>query len=267
MSTYVIGDVQGCYSALRRLLEKIHFDDKKDVLWFVGDLINRGEDSLSTLRFIKSLGDRQKSVLGNHDLHLLATANGVRKPSKRDTFDAILKANDREELLDWVRHLPLLHIEGKNILVHAGIYPWWSLEIAKACAKEVEKTLRSEKYHDLLKDMYGNEPSQWDDHLQGIDRLRFIVNVFTRMRFCDTFGRMDLTYSGAPGSQPEELIPWFNLPMELDSSYTIYYGHWAALDGSTGISNRIALDTGCVWGNKLTAYCIENQSYYSVESK
>jgi len=267
MSTYAIGDIQGCFSTLQALLAKIHFDPKQDRLWFTGDLVNRGPQSLEVLRFIKDLGDQHDTVLGNHDLHLLAVAYGVGKSAQKDTLQAILAAPDRHELIEWLRHRPLLHGGDHHhyVLTHAGIAPQWSLTQAIALAKEVETVLRSDRPELFLRHMYGNQPDQWQETLQGPERWRCITNYFTRMRFCYADGRLELAYKGKREHAPQDLMPWFLVPDRRNADVDILFGHWAALGGVTDIPHVYALDTGCVWGHALTAMRLEDQQRFSVQ--
>lgn len=258
MATYAIGDIQGCYDALRRLLDTLSFDPGRDRLWFAGDLINRGPQSLATLRFVRGLGDRALTVLGNHDLHWLAVAHGGRR-GRRDTLDELHQAPDRDELVDWLRRQPLLHVEGRIALVHAGLVPQWSLDQARACAAEVEAMLRSDDYVGLLAQMYGDEPDHWDDALAGIPRLRFIINCLTRIRYCTAAGRIDLGPKGAPGSQPANLMPWFEVPSPRWAGATVISGHWSTLGRVHWPEYGVwGLDTGCIWGGRLTALRIDD---------
>jgi bis(5'-nucleosyl)-tetraphosphatase (symmetrical) len=266
MSTYVIGDVQGCFDPLQRLLEKIKFDSTKDYLWFTGDLVNRGPQSLETLRFIKSLGERAITVLGNHDIHLLAVAYVDAVKTKGDTIDQILKAPDREILLDWLASRPLLHHEKKMTLVHAGIAPVWSISQAQVLAREVESVLQSPERDYLLTHLYGNQPAAWSEDLQGLDRLRCIINFFTRMRFCTANGALNLSFKGEIQDAPSDLIPWFMMPDRQAKNDDILFGHWATLNGHVEVPHLYALDTGCVWGNQLTALCLEHGLRTSVHS-
>jgi len=254
MSTYAIGDIQGCYSELQSLLDKSGYDSASDRLWFTGDLVNRGPQSLQVLRFVKDLGDRAITVLGNHDLHLLAVDAGVRQPRPNDTFSEILNAPDAEELLLWLRHRPLLHHDRASgyVLIHAGLPPQWDLAKAQACAREVETVLQGSEYGDFINNMYGDEPNQWSDSLSGWDRLRFITNCFTRLRYCDHDGLLALDEKGAPGSQSNNYSPWFELWDHGDDEIKILFGHWSTL-GSHHQAGFYALDTGCVWGGSLTA--------------
>jgi bis(5'-nucleosyl)-tetraphosphatase (symmetrical) len=252
MSIYAIGDIQGCYDDLLRLLRKINFDKKTDQLWFVGDLVNRGPKSLETLRFIKSLGDAAVTVLGNHDLHLLAVAYKASPVRAKDTIKPILEAKDKKELLDWLRHRPLFHYSDDFCMLHAGLPPQWDFATTKKMAAKIEAELRGSHYLKFFKSMYGNEPDIWSDKLKGVEQLRFAVNCFTRMRFCDAQGRLDFKYSGELGSQPKHLKPWFDLPNRKNSHLKIIFGHWSAI-GYHHSQNTHVIDSGCLWGGQLTA--------------
>ncbi len=267
MPIYAIGDIQGCFVEFEKLLNKIEFNPQQDTLWFTGDLVNRGPQSLDVLRFVKGLGNKHVSVLGNHDLHLLAVAYGVQSLHRGDTLDAILNAKDKDELIDWLRHCPLLHYDKTTqcVITHAGLAPAWTLTQARALAHEVETVLRGSTPEFFFKQMYGNHPDHWDDHLSGVDRLRIIINYLTRMRFCYADGRLDLSYKGEIAGKPEELIPWFDLPNRMNANEKIIFGHWAALGGKVNAPNVYALDTGCVWGNCLTAMRIEDKQCFSVK--
>ncbi len=252
MAVYAIGDLQGCLSSLQQLLDKIKFDPVTDKIWFVGDLVNRGPESLATLRFIRDLSDAAITVLGNHDLHMMAIAQGLRQQTSKDNLDDILQAPDREQLFDWIRRKPLLyHDDNLNFtMVHAGLSPSWDLPTALQCAREVESVLASDDYADFLSKMYGNEPDYWSDDVTGIDRWRYIINCFTRLRFCDDKGRLVLKAKGAPESHPQ-LIPWFLVPGRKNEQVRIVFGHWSTL-GCYHSSNVYCLDSGCVWGGKMT---------------
>lgn len=254
MALYAIGDVQGQFDALQALLAKLRFDPRYDELWFTGDLVNRGPRSLEVLRFVAGLGARAVTVLGNHDLHLLAVANGARPIARRDTLAPILGAADREPLLDWLRRRPLLHVDTVRgwALVHAGLVPQWGIGNARALAAEVEAVLSGPRHIELYARMYGDVPDRWDDTLEGYDRLRFIVNVCTRLRYSDPLGRINLVHKGAPGTQREPWVPWFKLPGRLSRSTRIVFGHWSTLGLYSG-DNVLGLDSGCVWGATLTA--------------
>lgn len=269
MATYAIGDIQGCYQELCDLLTIIHFDEAKDQLWFAGDMVNRGPDSLAVLRFIQSLGNQHRVVLGNHDLHLLATACGSRPIHPKDTFQDILAAPDRDELCAWLMRQPLLVSDDdlRFTMVHAGVASSWDLAMAKACANEVEAVLQSDKAETFLQRMYGDDPDQWSDDLQGYDRLRCIVNIFTRMRYCSTQGEMILSFKGKIGTQPDGFLPWYEVK-RLTRQSRIVFGHWAALMGQAPSDHGVyALDTGCVWGGKLRAMCLEDKKIYEVASR
>lgn len=254
MATYAIGDVQGCFEQLQLLLKQIKFNPDKDKLWFAGDIVNRGPNSLKTLRFIRDMGDNAITVLGNHDLHLLAIANGRGKQGRKDTIKDVLQAPDRDLLLDWLLQRPLLHYDEDldTCLVHAGIYPQWNIEQAVQRAREVESVLRGKKAHEFFHHMYGDKPPRWSEHLKGWDRLRFITNVFTRMRYCDKKGRLSLKEKGAPGNQLKGIRPWFNIKNRQTQDTNIIFGHWSTLDDPQ-IEHLFPLDTGCLWGGKLTA--------------
>ena len=254
MPTYAIGDVQGCYDELQRLLDTLHFDPGTDTLWFTGDLVNRGPLSLATLRFVKGLGEHAVTVLGNHDLHLLAVAHGHLRYHRKDNFHDVLEAPDRDELLNWLRHQPMLHHDDQlgYTMIHAGLPPQWDLAKAQACARELENVLQGQDYIAFLGQMYGNEPDQWSEALTDWDRLRFITNCFTRLRYCDDKGRLELEEKGAPGSQPAPYRPWFTVPGRASAALKLVFGHWSTL-GSCNETNVYPLDTGCLWGGQLTA--------------
>jgi len=266
MPSYAIGDIQGCHKELQRLLEHIKFDPAEDSLWFVGDLVNRGPDSLAVLRFVRSLGDRAITVLGNHDLHTLAVAHGHLKYHRNDNIDDILDAEDCDELMNWLRHQPLLHHDAKLnfTMLHAGLPPQWDLATAQACANEVESVLQGSEYVEFLENMYGNKPDTWDDKLQGIERLRFITNCFSRLRYCDASGRLALEEKGKPGEQPFGLMPWFNVPGRKSSTMRIVFGHWSTL-GTVESDTVYAVDTGCLWGGTLTALRLEDCQAFSID--
>ncbi len=258
MSIYAIGDVQGCYDDLMRLLEHIDYSPSDDTLWFAGDLVNRGPQSLQTLRFIHSLGDRAVVVLGNHDLHLLSVAWGATHQRQSDTFDDVLASDDCESLLHWLRVQPLLHYDPlhKCVMVHAGIYPAWSLDQARAHAREAERMLRGDDYGAFLKLAYGNTPLRFQDAQDEAARLRFITNSLTRMRYCHADGRLDFQNSGPLGSQPAGWQAWFELSDQLPQDVRVVFGHWSAL-APFAHPRFYAMDSGCVWGGALSALCIE----------
>lgn len=251
MSIYAIGDIQGCFDELLRLLETVSFDPKADQLWFTGDLVNRGPKSLETLRFVKSLGNSAITVLGNHDLHLLAAACAS-STDKKNSLDQVLEAPDRDELLEWLRYRPLLHYSDNYCLIHAGLPPQWDFRQAQHMARLAEQALRAPDYRLFVRQMYGNEPDLWSPDLKGVARLRFIINCFTRMRYCDAEGRLDFDHNGPPGTQPENLMPWFEVPNRKNSDLRIVCGHWSSLGYYEG-QNCYAIDTGCLWGGQLTA--------------
>ena len=254
MAIYAIGDVQGCYDELQALLEKINFDPLRDYLWFTGDLVNRGPKSLQVLRFVKDLGTRAVTVLGNHDLHLLSIANGYGELRTDDTLDEILQAPDRDELLTWLRHQPLLHRDEQAgyALIHAGLPPQWTVLQAQVHAREVESVLRGEQHREFFGHMYGNLPDHWDEALTKWDQLRFIVNCFTRLRYLTSRGKLCLNAKGPIGTQPSGCLPWFSLPERRSREERILFGHWSTL-GYCARDNVIALDSGCLWGGTLSA--------------
>jgi len=262
---YAVGDVQGCSPSLKALLKKL---PKKSTLIFLGDLVNRGPDSLGALRKLKSLQEsgRAECILGNHDLHLLAIDAGLRKTKGLDTVDAILKAPDRKELIDWIRKRPMALSNGKVLTVHAGVVPQWDLQQTLECAQEVEKALRSKSYKEFLANMYGNTPNKWSNSLKGYERLRLITNTLTRMRFCTPNGQMEFESKEGLENGPKGYIPWFKAPKRKTVDTLIYFGHWSTL-GLLRHNNVIGLDTGCVWGGKLTALEITdtNQDSKSLE--
>ena len=264
MAIYAVGDVQGCHAELVQLLDQIAFDPAADRLWLVGDLVNRGPDSLAVLRLIKSLGDSAITVLGNHDLHLLAVAEGVAELNRIDTLDEILNAPDRDELLHWLRHQRLLHAQDGYVLVHAGLLPQWSVAQAESLAREVEAALRSDDYATFLSRMYGNAPHNWDDSLAGYKRLRVIVNAFTRMRICTPEGEMEFKFKGEVEKIPAGYLPWFDIPQRISRDATIIVGHWSAL-GLKIEPRVIALDTGCLWGGPMSAIRLEDRKLFQVQ--
>jgi bis(5'-nucleosyl)-tetraphosphatase (symmetrical) len=266
MSTYAIGDVQGCYEPLQRLLDKIAFDPSRDQLWFTGDLVNRGPDSLQTLRYVKGLNKNAITVLGNHDLHLLASAEGVRSKDKGDSLSEVLQAQDRDELLEWLRQQPIMHHDEDLgfSMIHAGLPPQWNLDDSLSYAHELQTVLRAPDYLEFLQNMYGNKPDQWSSELQGMDRLRFITNCFTRLRFCRTDGSLCLKSKGPPGSQPEDCAPWFQIKNRASKDMNILFGHWSAL-GIHQEKGIFSLDSGCLWGHQLTALRLEDLQYFSIQ--
>lgn len=267
MPDYAIGDVQGCYDPLQRLLELINFDEQSDRLWFVGDLVNRGPQSLLVLRFIKNLPIPGPITLGNHDLHLLSKLFGSHSwKNPDDTLHEVLTASDAQELGHWLRKQSILYHdeELKIVMCHAGIAPAWDLDQAKSCAHELETVLAGESFCSYLNEMYGNEPNHWSDELDGIERLRIITNYFTRMRFCDREGRLVLTYKGTLKDAPADLVPWYAVPGRKPIDTDIVFGHWAALEGKCPNPKIHAIDTGCLWGGQLTALRLQDRQRFSV---
>lgn len=256
-----IGDVQGCCDELKSLLARCHFSADRDQLWFVGDLVNRGPQSLETLRFVRDLGANATVVLGNHDLHLLALRYGSKRQMKRgDTLDAVLEAPDRDQLLEWLAGRPLAVFDEPrgDFLVHAGLAPGWTPRFAAKLAREVEAVLRDDP-RTMFDAMYGNQPDRWSDSLRGMDRLRFVINVFTRMRYCREDGTVDLTLKEKPGDQPAGVFPWFDVPGRQNADVRVVCGHWSTL-GLVRRRDLLALDTGCVWGGALTAVDLDSDA-------
>lgn len=254
MTAYAVGDLQGCLQPLKQLLTQVDFSPSRDQLWLVGDLVNRGPDSLETLRFITSLGDSAKIVLGNHDLHLLAVYYGYRKLSKKDTLSDILAADDCTSLMDWLRQQPLFY-QDKTLnfcMTHAGIPPGWSIEDTFHRAAEVSQIIAGADIELFLQNMYGDKPNQWRDDIQGFERFRLITNYLTRMRFCDIDGSLDLDNKGSPDQPPAGFKPWYELREYSPTEPRILFGHWAALQGQINNKHLFALDTGCVWGGCMT---------------
>ena len=272
MPRYVIGDVQGCYDELCDLLEAVAFDESADELCFAGDLVNRGPGSLQVLRLAIGLGDRARAVLGNHDLHLLAAASGARAPRRKDTFDDVLDAPERDALLDWVRAQPLLDhdVERGYAVVHAGIPPQWSLAEAVERAGELESVLRGPDVGPFLHNMYGNGPERWSEELGGWDRLRYITNAFTRMRYVDRAGALNLEETGPPQTAGALLTPWYAVEGRRTRGTRIVFGHWATLQTLAPLPDIHGvhhLDTGCVWGGALTALRLDDGAVFSVPSR
>ncbi len=269
MSTYAVGDIQGCLQPFKCLLKSVEFNPAKDTLWLAGDLINRGPESLETLRYIKKLSHKRKGcvhyVLGNHDLHFLAVYYCEKLLSPGDTLLELLSAPDCDELVDWLRQGKLLHCDETLgfTMVHAGIPPNWSVDKAAKCAAELEAVLRDDdQIEDFLANMYGNEPAGWKKGLQGYDRLRVITNYFTRMRFCTAEGQLDLSNKSGPANAPAGFAPWFSHPNRKTAGEKLIFGHWAALEGRADTPNVYALDTGCVWGGELTMLRLEDEQYF-----
>lgn len=265
MATYAIGDIQGCFDSFQRLLESCAFNPTRDRLWLVGDLVNRGPQSLETLRFVKSLGSAAVTVLGNHDLYLLMVAEGGAKfRGKDDTLQEILDAPDCGELLDWLRHRPLCHIENNHCLVHAGLLPQWTASRARELAHEVEAALQGPDFCDFILNLWGSEPAAWSDDLTGWPRLRVIVNAMTRMRFCTRDGVMEFKAKGKLSHAPSDHLPWFDLPNRQWVGSVLVTGHWSAL-GLMITPNLLALDSGCLWGGHLTALRLEDRRVFQVD--
>jgi bis(5'-nucleosyl)-tetraphosphatase (symmetrical) len=259
MATYAIGDVQGCFDELRELLRKVGFG-KRDRAWFVGDLVNRGPKSLEVLRFVRDLGARAVSVLGNHDLHLVAQYEGVEKLKERDTFQDVLDAPDARELIAWLRARPMVHVEGGYAMVHAGLLPQWSIAKAEALGQEVSAALTAADYGEFLRNMYGNEPDRWNDALQGWDRLRVLVNAMTRMRYCDRGGRMDLKTAGTEPARG--YLRWYETRTR-EPGATLIFGHWSQL-GLVFMPGIAGLDSGCIWGGRLSALRLDDRTLFQV---
>jgi bis(5'-nucleosyl)-tetraphosphatase (symmetrical) len=257
VTRYAIGDLQGCDEELDALLKRLKFSADRDRLWFVGDLVNRGPASLAALRRVRALGDNAVVVLGNHDLHLLAVASGVHRRRKSDTLDAVLAAPDRDALLEWLITRPLAYAEAGDLLVHAGLVPQWTVALTLSLADEVSRALRRDP-RALFEHMYGNEPERWREDLSGAERLRFTINVLTRLRVCTADGRVDLAMKGAPPPPPSPLRPWFVHPRRLSRDARIIFGHWSAL-GLVREHGVIGLDTGCVWGGALSAVDLDTE--------
>ncbi|STX27544.1 bis(5'-nucleosyl)-tetraphosphatase [Legionella beliardensis] len=267
MADYVVGDIQGCYEPLLRLLDSLHFNEREDRLWLVGDLVNRGPQSLEVLRFVKNLPIEPYITLGNHDLHLLNRLFGqAERKNKDDTLQPILLADDRDELGHWLRKQRFLYYDSNFniVMTHAGIAPVWDLETAKACAKELEAVLHGENYQEYLSNMYGNLPNQWSLELTGFARWRIITNYLTRMRFCGNQGELLLDYKGTIKQAPPDFIPWFSVPKRKEIDADIIFGHWAALQGKCPHPRIYALDTGCLWGGRLTALRLQDKQCFSV---
>jgi bis(5'-nucleosyl)-tetraphosphatase (symmetrical) len=261
MATFAIGDLQGCYTQLKELLELCGFSASRDRLWLVGDLVNRGPHSLEVLRHLRSLGASATVVLGNHDLHLLMRHHGFGRDNPEDSLQAILAAPDRSVLIDWLRAQPLMHVEDDYAMVHAGLLPQWSVGQALALADEVNEKLRAPEYREFLANLWGSQPDHWRDDLAGWDRLRVVVNALTRMRFCSVAGVMDFRAKGAPGSAAAGLMPWFAVPGRRSKDHTIVFGHWSTL-GFAQMEGVIALDSGCLWGGCLTALRLEDRKAF-----
>lgn len=265
MANYIVGDLQGELRPLESLLQSVGFDEKRDYLWATGDLVNRGSQSLEVLRYFYHHQHCTRTVLGNHDMHLMVVAAGIRTPSKGDTLDAILKAPDRDTLLDWLRQQPLIHIIDKYLLVHAGIPPQWDVQTARACAREVEVVLSGQNNQQLLESLYGDLPNQWDTHLRGNARLRLICNYLTRMRFCRPNGELALSAGGGMDQAPQGTRPWFAHPEHRCAEQCILFGHWAALRHNHPTNNIYALDGGWIWKKELRLLRLEDMQLFECE--
>jgi len=264
VTTIAIGDVQGCYDQLMRLLERAGFDERRDVLWFVGDLVNRGPQSAATVRFVKGLGPRAVTLLGNHDLALLVIAEGIKKPHADDTFDDILDAPDRDELLAWLRRQKMMHAEGAYAMVHAGLLPQWTVAQALALAREAERELAGPDYVDFLRQMYGNEPRVWRDDLGHYERLRIIENAMTRMRLVGSGGVLEFKHKSGLDNLPSGYVPWYDAPHRRSPGITVIFGHWASL-GLLVRDDVVCLDSGCVWGRALSALRLEDRRVFQCD--
>ncbi|MDP3273119.1 symmetrical bis(5'-nucleosyl)-tetraphosphatase [Limnobacter sp.] len=272
MANYVIGDVQGCLDSLLKLLDKVRFNPQLDILWFAGDLVNRGPRSLDTLRFVRGLGQQAHTVLGNHDLHLLALWYSSGRSHESDTIAEVVSAPDGEELVNWLRSQPLAlrlpptqNTLNQALLTHAGILPQWSFDDALKLSNEVQLVLAGPDWQAFMAELYGNKPNRWDPELQGFDRLRLIVNVFTRMRMVRDDGKIDFKYKLEPADAPPELKPWFEFEREFSGEGPIVFGHWSTL-GQLKNKAGYCLDTGCVWGGQLTALRLEDEAIIQVEA-
>lgn len=266
MALYAIGDIQGCHREFRDLLDLIRFDPLLDRLWIVGDLVNRGPGSLAVLRDVIALGGAATSVLGNHDFHLLTIAAGHRRQHRGDTLDEILEAPDRHALVEWLSRRPLVAVEGDLVMVHAGLLPSWTPAQALALSREVEAMLASDRAHEFLGVLYGDEPRRWRDDLAGTDRLRAIVNACTRLRFCTADDEMEFKEKRGPESTPDGFAPWFQHPQRRSAASTVVCGHWSTLDLLLA-PNVMMLDSGCVWGGALTAVRLPDRRVYQVPSR
>jgi len=264
MATYAVGDIQGCLAPLQCLLKQVNFNPKKDTLWVCGDIVNRGPDSLGALRFLYEMRDSVVAVLGNHDMHLLAISRGHKKMGRNDTMQAILDAPDQQELTHWLRHLPFVYHDASLgfTLVHAGIPPMWTIKQALEKSAEIEGVLQSDKIDDYLQSMYGNTPNCWDKSLSGSARWRVITNYFTRMRFCNEYGELELDCKSGIEQAPEGYEPWFSLKNRKSKNDDIVFGHWASIEGKSDTAHVFALDTGCVWGRELSALKLDDKTWH-----
>ncbi len=259
MANYLIGDIQGCNLSLGKLLELVDFSPSKDTIYLLGDLINRGPDNVGVLRRLMSLGASAKSILGNHDIHFLSLEKGLKQPKKGDTVQDILNAKDRAELTNWLRIQPLALTVSNYLLVHAGVHPSWDLQKTMALAKEAELVISGPNYEDFLRQMYGNEPDSWSEDLSGMERIRFIVNVLTRMRFCSPSGTLNFNAKSSLNDGPSGYLPWFEIPSRKSKDQLIGFGHWSTA-GGTQKNHVVCVDTGCVWGRGLSAFKLPDSS-------
>jgi len=266
MALYAIGDIQGCHAEFCQLLDLIAFSPASDRLWLVGDLVNRGPESLAVLREVRKLGDAATTVLGNHDFHLLTVAAGHRSPHRSDTLDAILQAPDRDELIGWLAARPLVVVEGERLLVHAGLLPQWTPATALMLSREVQQMLAGDRAQEFLSVLYGDEPRQWTEDLSGYDRLRVAVNACTRLRFCTADGTMEFREKRGPGHTPEGFLPWFAQPDRLTARMTVVCGHWSTLDLMLA-PDVLMLDSGCLWGGTLTGIRLDDRRVMQVPSR
>ncbi len=266
MSTYVIGDIHGRFDVLMSLIKAISYDPSHDRLWFVGDLVNNGHRNAEVVRWVRDQGERATVVLGNHDLHMLAVASGAAKARKKDTFGDLLGAHDAPELLDWLRARPMLHEADGWLMVHAGLLPQWSIETARACARDLEDALRGPDPRGFFERMYGNTPDVWSDGLPDEDRLRLTVNALTRMRVCTPDGTLEFSYKGTLATLPDGLVPWFRAPTPHPRGVRVCFGHWSALGLHLEGAYR-GLDSGCTWGRQLTALRLEDEAIVQVSAK
>ncbi len=273
MAIYAIGDLQGCYDELMDLLHEINFDERNDQLWFAGDLINRGPKSLECLKFVFNHPINCKTVLGNHDLHFIALSYGVRQPHKSDTLDELLNSKNRNKYITWYKQQPfLLHDEDSNFyLLHAGLPPQWDIQLSIELANETSQFLQSNEFDKFIHSMYGNKPVLWQDDLIGYERFRFIINCFTRLRYCNKDGSLEFKYKEAPGTQNEYLFPWYSHKARKSKNSKILFGHWSTVtlgkDKDFSIWNAYPLDTGCLWGGSLTALRLEDETLFKVPSR
>jgi bis(5'-nucleosyl)-tetraphosphatase (symmetrical) len=263
MATFAVGDVQGCDESLSALIEKCGFRADRDRLWLVGDLVNRGPRSLEVLRRVRALGDAAVSVLGNHDLHLLAVADGIRPEKPKDTFGDVLRAPDRDNLLAWLRRRPILHREGEHVMVHAGLHPTWSVDSAEALAREVEAALRAPDYEEVLAASYDHSIDRWDSAMEGTERLAAAIRIFAKIRVVWPDGVIDDDFAGGPEARPPGTTPWFDVEGRASADATVVFGHWASL-GYREAPGILALDTGCVWGGELTAVRLRDREVWQV---